>query len=203
MPRGFSYTLLRDWFDAEAERDKPELANLLPHQRLLLLSDGSLTLDLELLWKSMVDVEVKHKGVTTLSKEDADYLEESPDKGALEREVWLTIDSRKLVYARSVIPHDRINRELLDDLEAHSEEPLGRVLTTRKVFFSKKKLELSVVRCEEAALDLGLEEKTPLIARRYILFNLENPESWIIKASVTEIFSPEIIEGDAIKSRPF
>lgn len=172
---------------------------LLPHQRLLLLSDGSLTLDLELLWKSALTVDLKFKGLTELSGEDAAYLEEEPGRGALERVVWLTINSKRLVYARSLIPLDRINKDLKEELEARSEEPLGRVLTAKKVFFSKKKLEVGVVRCETASTDLGLDHATPLVARRYILYNMERPDDWTIKAAVTEIFSPEAIEGSSIK----
>ncbi|MBI5642321.1 MAG: chorismate lyase [Deltaproteobacteria bacterium] len=150
MPIDFSYTLLKGWFNAEEERDRPELSGLLPHQKLLLLSDGSMTLDLELLWRSMVEVEVKFQGITGLSKEAAAYLEEEPEKEALEREVWLTVEDKKLVYAHSVIPLDRIEQGLLDELKKTPDEPLGRVLNSKKIFFSKKKLEVGLVACKSA-----------------------------------------------------
>ncbi len=197
----FNYAILKDWFNAEEEKDRPELTGLLPHQKLLLLSDGSMTLDLELLWRSMVEVEVKFQGITRLGDEAALYLEEKKGKDALEREVWLTVDDKKLVYAHSVIPLDRIEDSILNDILANSSEPLGRVLTTRKVFFAKKKLEDGVVSCESAATDLGIDAKTPLIARRYILYNNSTPTKWVIKAGVTEIFSPEIISNRFLKER--
>ncbi len=196
----FSYTLIGGWLSSE-KGFRGELGGLLPHQKLLLLSDGSLTLELELLWRSVVEVEVKFKGTTTLSKEAAEYLEEAPDKEAMEREVWLTIDGKRLVYAHSIIPLNCIEKGLKDALEAHSDEPLGRVLNTKKVFFSKKKLEVGKVVCRSAAADLGIEEDSPLIARRYMLYNDEGPGKWIIKAAVTEVFSPEIISTKFFKKR--
>lgn len=196
----FNYAILKDWFSAEEEKDRPELTGLLPHQKLLLLSDGSMTLDLELLWRSMVEVELKFQGLTKLGSEAA-YLEEGTGKDALEREVWLTVEDKRLVYAHSVIPLDRIEDAILNDILANSTEPLGRVLTTRKVFFAKKKLEVGVVACESAAADLGIDARTPLIARRYILYNNSSPTEWVIKAGVTEIFSPEIISNRFLKER--
>ena len=196
----FNYAILKDWFSAEEEKDRPELTGLLPHQLLLLLSDGSMTLDLELLWRSMVEVEVKFQGITKL-KDEASYLEERIGKDALEREVWLKVEDKRLVYAHSVIPLDRIEDSILNDILANSSEPLGRVLTTRKVFFAKKKLEVGVVTCESAATDLGIDAKTPLIARRYILYNNSSPTKWVIKAGVTEIFSPEIISNRFLRER--
>src|SRR5574337_1070273 len=113
MPMNFSYTLIGDWLSSE-KGFRGELGGLLPHQKLLLLSDGSLTLELELLWRSVVEVEVKFKGTTTLSKEAAEYLEEAPEKEAMEREVWLTIEGKRLVYAHSIIPLNCIEKGLRD-----------------------------------------------------------------------------------------
>ncbi len=200
MPIRFSYTLLRDWFRAEMERDRPELNGILPHQKLLLLSDGSMTLDLELLYNSKVEVEVKFKGASPLPEEDAFYLEEKTDEAAMEREVWLTVDGKKLVYAHTLIPLSRIGGGLKRELERNANEPLGRVLTTNKVFFTKEKLEVGVVRCCSAAEELGSPASTPFIARRYILSNREASGAWIIKASVTEIFSPSLVSSDFTKS---
>lgn len=167
------------------------LSVLLPHQLLLLLSDGSMTRDLELLTGARVEVELRHAGASPLAKGAAEYLVEEPFKDALEREVWLLAGGRRLVYAHSLIPLDRIEPNLKTALEDMSHEPLGRVLASRKIFFAKDKLEVCTVRCENASRELGLPDDTPLAARRYILFNKDR--NWIIKAAVTEIFSPEII----------
>lgn len=199
MTTRFSYTLLRDWFRADLERDRPELDGILPHQKLLLLSDGSMTLDLELLYNSKVGVEVRFKGTSPLPGEDASYLEEKPGEDAMEREVWLTVDNRRLVYAHTLIPLSCIEGGLKEELERYANEPLGRVLNANRVFFTKEKLEVGVVRCPTAAGDLGAPASIPFIARRYILSNREAASGWIIKASVTEIFSPGLVTSDFTK----
>lgn len=193
MGKNFDYRLLGGWFRADEDRDRPELACLLPHQKLILLSDGSLTLDLELLYNSMVSVEVKFKGATPLSKEAASYIEEDPGENALEREVWLTVDNRRLVYAHSLIPASCVEPGLLKSLEKYGDEPLGRVLTTNRIFFTKEKLEIGFVKCACASSDLGIPQETPLTARRYMLINRKSPGRFIIKALITEVFSPEVV----------
>lgn len=194
MPIQFSYELLHRWLGAEEARGRPELSDMQPHQRLLLFSDGSLTLDLELLYGSMVGVEVKFKGTAALNKDQASYLEEAPGERAMEREVWLTVDGKRLVYAHSLIPLSKVESGLLESLEKYSDEPLGRVLNANRIFFEKEKLEVGAVKSAPAALDLGMPEDTPFIARRYILSNREET-AWVIKAAVTEIFSPEVISS--------
>lgn len=190
----YPYRLLKGWFRAEKGSQVPELKRLLPHQLLLLLSDGSMTLDLELLF-GPVGVEVRRKGACPLSTEAAMYLGEGAQKDALVREVWLTAGAKRLVYAHSLIPFDCIDEGLREDLERRSNEPLGRVLNSKKIFFSKDRLEVGSVLCAQAAMDLGGDENTPFIARRYILSNRKEDGGWVIKASVTEIFSPEIISN--------
>ncbi|MFQ5736197.1 MAG: chorismate--pyruvate lyase family protein [Thermodesulfobacteriota bacterium] len=195
MTTRFAYTLVRDWVGAQGNGEMAELAGLKPHQKLLLLSDGSMTLDLELLFGSMVEVELRFTGTTPLSPDDAGYLKEAPGSPAMEREVWLTVEGRRLVYAHSLIPLGRVEAGLKGALDEHSGEPLGRVLNSRKVFFAKDKLDVGVVTCAGASEDLGAAPDTPLLARRYILFNRDESGNWIIKAAVTEIFSPEIVSA--------
>ena len=199
MSKRFSYKLLRDWFGAENERNRPELDGILPHQKLLLLSDGSLTLDLELLYGSKVGVEVKYKGTGPLPEQAAGYLNEKAGTEAMEREVWLTVEGKKLVYAHTLIPLSCIESGLKEELERNANEPLGRVLSSNKVFFSKERLEVGVVRCRSAAIELGSPDSTPFIARRYILSNIKPTGEWVIKASVTEIFSPALVSSDFTK----
>jgi len=199
MPVRFSYTLLRDWSRAGHDKMSPELDGILPHQKLLLLSDGSMTLDLELLSNARVCVEVKFKGTGPLGEQAAGYLEEPAGTEAMEREVWLTAGGKKLVYAHTLIPLSRIEEGLKTELEKNANEPLGRVLTSNKIFFTKEKLDVGVVKCVSAAGELGCPASTPFIARRYILSNRENSGTWIIKASVTEIFSPELISSGSTR----
>ena len=200
MTTGFSYTLLHDWVGAQSERALAGLAGLKPHQKLLLLSDGSMTLDLELLYGSAVEVEVELTATASLSAADAAYLDEDESMEVTEREVWLTVGGRKLVWAHTLIPALCVSPEIKAALDANTGEPIGRVLNSKKVFFSKDRLDVGVVACAHASKGLGLAPDTPLVARRYILSNREG-QNWLIKAAITEIFSPEIISARLLKNK--
>jgi len=198
MTTGFSYTLVRDWAPARSGAELAGLAGLEPHQKLLLLSDGSMTLDLELLFGSPVEVEVERTGSASLSAADAEYLEEETGMEVTQREVWLTVEDKRLVWAHTLIPVQRVRDDIKKSLDANRGEPIGRVLNSMKVFFSKDRLDVGVVICAHASAALGLAPDTPLVARRYILSNKQESE-WLIKAAITEIFSPEIISTRSLK----
>jgi len=209
MMEEFSYTLLADWTrpplppprgGVEAGACGP-LSALEPHQKLLLLSDGSLTVELELLYGGRVEAEVIHHGYTTLSPEEADLLLEDQENESVERLVWLTVGGRRLVYARTLIPLGCLDGSLREELARRSGEPLGRVLNSIKIPFGKEGLEIGVIRCEAAASGFEAAPSTPLVARRYLLSNIGFDDRRVIKALVTEFFSPEALPawstGDA------
>lgn len=196
MAKGFSYTLALGWLASDRAAAASFVSALLPHQRLLLFSEGSMTLELELLSGSRVEAEVKLEGKTALSADEASYLDEDAGSAALEREVWLRANGRRLIYARTLIPSTRIDASIRDAVTECGREPLGRVLSSRGVLFAKERLEVAVVRSAAAAADLSIGADSALFARRYVLFN-RNAGRWVIKASVTEIFSPELITAAA------
>lgn len=193
MPANIPYTLVESWLKADSLIGA-EIKGLLPQQRLLLFSDGSLTLELELLYGSRVEVELKRNAPSHIDKETASYLGEECGKEAVEREVWLTAGEKRLVFAKTIIPANCIDAGLKKTLEKESGEPIGRVLNSKKIPFIKEKLEVAVVRSAHAADDLGIGRESLLLARRYVLFNRkEDSKRWIIKAAVTEIFSPGVM----------
>ena len=173
------------------------LDGLKAHEKLLLFSEGSMTLELELLTGSRVAVELKFMGERALSGQEAEFLGVSQGENALEREVWLVAGKTKLLYAHTLIPAGCIDSEVRKALDANSLEPLGRVLTSRGVLFAKKRLEASVVMCDSVTADLGLAQGSSLYARRYILYN-KGERGWVIKAAVTEVFSPALIGGHGV-----
>ncbi len=187
------YTLVNDWFSVTEKGEVPPLAGLSPQHRLLLVSDSSLTLNLELLFGTRIKAEIRYSTVTGLDHEDAEYLEEPQGSPAMERNVWLTVEGRRLLYARTVMPLERIQKRLVKKIRENPEEPLGRILQSEKVPFAKDRLEVGLVRCREAAAGLGLDACTPMVARRYRLVNRHGSKGWIIKAALTEVFSPGLI----------
>ncbi len=192
MGKGLNLNVLGGWHappDAAASRF---LEGLKAHEKLLLFSEGSMTLELELLTGKRVDVELKMRGERALSIEEAEFLGVDPRSGALEREVWLVAGQTKLLYARTLIPANCISGEVRSALDEKSSEPLGRVLSSMGILFAKERLEAGIVRCEAASLDLGLSVESTFYARRYILYN-KGAGGWVIKAAVAEVFSPALV----------
>jgi chorismate-pyruvate lyase len=205
-------TLVQGW--SRGDESIGVMDGLLEAQRELLLSTGSMTLALETHTGKTVQVELRKTARIDLSCETGDYLGLSPTpdkeprrKKTLEREVWLTAGGVRLIYARTLIPLECIDAGLLGLLEAESAEPIGRILASLKIPFSKSSLEVGTLRAVGPARDLGLDPDTLFTARRYILFN-DAPtvgggtdvstkeggkEGGLIRAAVFEIFNPALI----------
>ena len=169
-----------------------ERLNMLPQHRLLLLSDGSLTRFLEALSGSPVDVEIKNHETRRLNKEEAAYLEVIASQDAIVRDVWLIQNRKKLVYARSVFPLAGLDKDFLNKI-ATSIEPLGRSLTEQGLLTFKDKLAICAVHCSDINNLLNLASRAILWAKRYRLTADAASGGKCITASVTEIFSPELV----------
>ncbi|MBI2399781.1 MAG: chorismate lyase [Deltaproteobacteria bacterium] len=196
MGKGFSLTVLDGWLAPSHEAASRLLDGLLAHEKLLLFSEGSMTLELELLTGKRVDVELKLKDERPLTGAEAEFLGVAPGVMAVEREVWLVAGGTKLLYAHTLIPVQCLDKEVRRALDEKSSEPLGRVLSSRGILFAKERLEAGRVRCEAASKDLELNTGASLYARRYILYN-KGTRNWVIKAAVTEVFSPALIGAEA------
>lgn len=188
----FYYTLLDKWHRADRLIEEGAGKGLSDKERMILLSDGSLTLLLEALLSSRVSVEVKLSATTGLSAETAAYLGEEPRSPSIEREVWLMVKDERLVYAHLVIPVSCIEPWLLTALKEGA-EPLGRVLQGREIPVLKEALEIGVVTAPEVSADLGLSPDTRLFARRYRLTNKKDGGGWTIKAEICEVLSPALV----------
>ncbi len=191
MPSGIAYKPIRAWSAAQTATDG--LAGIEPHQKLLLLSDGSLTLELEILTGCKIRAEVINTETIKISGRDANYLEVEPNCKALERTVWLMASGKRLVYAHTVMPLKGVDAGVLEAIEKTPDEPLGRVLLEKGIFFTKDKLEIAAIKCAEAAEGLGLKKDAPLFARRCMLTNKADKGGRLIKAAVIEVFSPDIV----------
>jgi len=166
-------------------------AGLSGEDREMLASAGSLTLDLEERFKSSVGVELQEVRPCRIRPELAAYLGVKPFEEALERDVWLTMDGRRLIYARSVIPIS-CTSERLSALLRGGERPIGKILADEGIEFSKDSMEFAVIDGQEQALEFGLEQAPMYIARRYRLFS-RSKEGWVINAAVTEVFTSSLI----------
>jgi chorismate-pyruvate lyase len=185
-------TLLDNWLRANEWEETLSTSAMPADQKELLLSGGSLTLHLETLFGSPVEVEVSRTVYSSLGPDEASYLDERPDQQSMEREVWLRAGGKRLVYARTLIPLACMEKGLMEVLKQGG-EPLGKILSSKKIPITKDRLEVGIVRCDRAATDLGLDSERPLFARRYRLLSRDGKGQWNIKASVTEVFSPELV----------
>ncbi|MBE9528240.1 MAG: chorismate lyase [Proteobacteria bacterium] len=191
-----TYEVENRWLTAEEPREGSTLLSLHASEEELLFSGISMTRHLEELLGSPVEVEARVGKAVRLNPEQSAKLEVNVNAKAQEREVWLSIKERKLVYAHTLIPVVSIDDSLLRTLKERKDEPIGRVLTSLNIPFLKKDLEVAILSSPEIAEELGLGADTRLVARRYILYNdTSDPEveSPAIKAAVTEIFNPEIV----------
>lgn len=188
-------SLSTDWLEAEAWERSGPASSLLLRWRRLLTSRDSLTDELENIFGKEVGVELKRTGLERIGREVSEYLGVDPSEEALVREVWLTVDNKRVVYARSVFPVSCTDARLLDIL-ASSNEPLGKILLSEGIRFGKDMLEIGLVEGE----DLGLDGGRPLLARRYRLFKVDDSGGCTVNAAVTEVFGTAVIPAESFRA---
>lgn len=189
-----NYSIANGWkwiTDKEAVR-LCEKINLKPQHRLLLLSDSSLTRFLETFNQSPIDVEIIKHETHKIEKKEAEYLEVDISQDAIIRDVWLIQKTKKLVYAHSVFPLAGLDRHWLEKISL-SIEPLGKSLTKHGLMIFKDKLEICAVTYGKISNILDLPAQTLLWAKHYRLFAQPLTEGRCFTASITEIFSHELL----------
>ncbi len=168
------------------------LGRLTEEGRELIVSTSSLTTAIEALYGSHLSVEVNESACEVLIDDYlSDYLGLPLGSTALEREVYLCVGGRRVVYAHSVFALSAGEEETALRAMLASNEPLGRSLAARNVPFEKDKLEVALVEDGELTLD-GNGSKAPLIARRYRLFSSEGSDI-NINGALIEVFAPTLI----------
>lgn len=195
-----AFTLFEPW-KKEAAGRLSGLSGLSPQEREFLLSPDSMTEALERHFGARVRAEVIVSGLTALPEETAGFLGAGEGEKALERGVWLTVGKMRLVYAHSLIPAGSVDEGLFKILKEMDTEPIGRVLDSNNITFTKEKIEVGLVSCPQTALGLGIDKETTFFARRYILTGVKEgapSKGPSIRAAIMEIFSPEVISTGSI-----
>ncbi len=164
---------------------------------------------LERRFKVRVQAEVIVNGLTALPEATAAFLGGGGDgsavegEKALERGVWLKAGKLRLVYAHSLIPAEGVDAGLFEVLKGMDTEPIGRVLNSNNISFTKEKIEVGLVSCPQTALGLGIDGETTFFARRYILIGKKEGSASkgpSIRAAIMEIFSPGVISTASISA---
>jgi len=188
----FSFTLLHGWNGGRTRETTHGGENLLPHQLLLLLSDGSLTTHLEAIYDCALAVEIREQGSTRLDAGDSRFLGAAPGAEAVARGVWLKAEEERLVYAKTLLLTERLGKQLVHDV-ATVEVPLGRLLARSHPFSRKESIECAVATSPVVAEALSLPDETPFWIRRYLLEARAAEGTQTLRAMVTELFTPELM----------
>lgn len=179
----------------DGDDSKAVLKRLDERGRELLLSTGSLTATIESLLSTHLSVEVvESPRELTCDATLAEYLGVAEGTLLLEREVRLSAEGRRVLYAKSLFSLKGIERPVLEEI-LESNEPLGRSLGALGVSFKKDMLEIALIDDATAAI-CGLggpASKGPLACRRYRLFSAEGSKI-NINAALIEVFARELIE---------
>lgn len=163
--------------DILARLDGLEISSLDPLQRVLLVTDGTLTEILEATFLERIQLIKVVQQVIVLAASHA-QLDPDPDQeeGLIERKVLLRGEESgtNYAYAESLIAVDRLGSSFRDEL-LESNTPLGRLWLKYKLETFK---ELQVVRCESAGqLSCYFEcaAASRLLVRTYRVFSASKP----------------------------
>jgi chorismate-pyruvate lyase len=149
----------------------PFFASLAPMQRVMLLSNGTLTDILQAFTLEEIGV---HKLTEAQSVSRSNLLELSPNEKVLERSVVLygKRTSRSYVYAESLIALERLPRGLAKELQEGS-EPLGRLQLKHRLETFKELIDFRIGKSEKASE--FLESNLRFLIRSYRVYVKERP----------------------------
>ena len=147
--------------------DGIEAVSLRPYQRILLVTDGTLTEILEAIFLERIQLIKVSQEVISATASHAD-LEADSQEALLERKILLRGETsgRNYVYAESVIALERLSPAFRDGL-IKSAIPLGRLWLEHKLETFK---DVPDVRCQPADgihRHFGCQDSSPLLVRTY------------------------------------
>ncbi len=163
--------------------------------RMLLLSDGSLTLLLNASLLSSVRLQRLRQEEVSLDRDMAEYIEAEPGQTVIDRDVWLMNGEKRVVYANSILPTSLMRDEIYNEI-AKGDTPIGTLLSEQSILTRRDRLQIGRIMSLEICRELGLPDATVLWARRYRLHTEGG-----FKGAITEVFSPKIFEGSNGKGK--
>jgi chorismate-pyruvate lyase len=146
---------------------KISASGLGPTQRVLLVTDGTLTEILEASFLERIQLIKVRQQVVHANKEHS-YLEPIDDEAVMERKILLhgAESGRNYVYAESLVAVDRLGSALCDEL-LNSEIPLGRLWLEHKLETFKEMVEVEYRKAGEISAYFDGDSASLLIERRY------------------------------------
>ncbi len=162
-------------------------ASLSGEEVRLLNSPDSLTEYLETSLKNIIHAELVESKDITPDDVFLNLFDIEEDHTFAQRIIWLTSENKRLIYAKSVIAST--DKSLLEVLKSTT-DPLGKVLTSKGIKFSKSQIFIAVTSKEESK-EL-FNANAPLFSKSYVLENTDK-SSLTLKAFIREIFNPSLI----------
>jgi chorismate-pyruvate lyase len=152
-----------------------DVNSLEPLQRVLLVTDGTLTEILEANFLERIRLVKVSQEVISATPAHT-LLDPNPGEAVIERKILLQGEEshRNYAYAESCIAVDRLGPSFRDELLT-SDTPLGRLWLEHKLETFK---ELQEVRCQRAngfSHYFGCGEAAPLLVRTYRVFSASRP----------------------------
>jgi beta-ribofuranosylaminobenzene 5'-phosphate synthase len=137
-------------------------------QRLLLMTDGSVTTLLEVLTGKPVVVKTLLQQVVRADTERAAALDVEEGDNINYRVVVLKNDDddRPLIYAESYTPIARVQKEFRQDL-MKADIPIGRILTKRRIESRREITRIGTTANDELSDLFGVPHNVPLLSRTY------------------------------------
>jgi beta-ribofuranosylaminobenzene 5'-phosphate synthase len=137
-------------------------------QRLLLMTDGSVTTLLEVLTGKPIVVKTLLQQVVRADTERAAALDVEEGDNINYRVVVLKNDDddRPLIYAESYTPIARVQKEFRHDL-MKADIPIGRILTQRRIESRREIRKVNTTSNDELSDLFGVAHDVPLLSRTY------------------------------------
>jgi beta-ribofuranosylaminobenzene 5'-phosphate synthase len=137
-------------------------------QRLLLMTDGSVTTLLEVLTGKPVLVQTMLQQVVKADTERAATLDVEEGDNVNYRVVVLKNDDsdKPLIYAESYTPVARLQQGLRHDL-MKADIPIGRIMTERKIESRREIRDIEIVSNEELCELFGVPDTVLFLSRTY------------------------------------
>lgn len=149
--------------------------------QFLLLNDGSLTKQLQILTNKKINVHLLNEAPITLNTPLVSYFTNSLNEPIIERNIFLySSDVQPLVYATSWWSQNSINSLFLN-----KNEPIWSNLTQLKIEFYRDLKKIILINSK--SLEQKFNQKGPFWGRYYIIWYKNIPLTIIF-----EIFSPKI-----------
>lgn len=152
-----------------------DITSLEPLQRVLLVTDGTLTEILEASFFERVRlVKVSQRILSATTSHT--LFDPVPGEALIERKILLqgAKSHRNYAYAESLIAVDRLSRSFRDEL-LESDTPLGRLWLEHKLETFKELQEVGSESANDLSRYFECDEATPLLVRTYRVFSAARP----------------------------